>query len=751
MSAGPDAPDEPASLRFDVVFAGDPRFPGGTTSATAGAIRAAGRLGLSIGFLGVRGPLFRRPRFVADRLNEAIDAVGAVRLDPGERVDCDILFAEHPMVFAAMPDRPTGLRPKAVVLVAHHPPVLADGRREYDPQRVVETLRRYFGAPVVVAPVGPKVRHALQAAGVTDATLTPEDLFNVIDPEAWALPARTAEPGRRFVVGRHARPDPLKWPDRTEDILAAWPDDPAYEIRILGGPPPSDRLPAVPGNWRILPFDPKGVRSFLAGLDAYVYLHSAAWTEAFGIAVAEAMAAGRVVILDPSFGELFEDGAIYARPSDVRAQLERLRAYPTVAATQAERGRALVARKFSPEAWGRRFLALRRHLGLQTATTGAAPVRRRAPPPRRILFVSSNGVGLGHLTRLMAVAARLPAGLQPVFFTLSQGAALVAQRGWPVDFVPSHQGRNLAHATWNAAFQAEFALALDSFSPAAVVFDGSMPYAGLCAVREARPDILFFWIRRALWRDGQNSAAVDRAPLFDAIIEPGELAAAEDVGATVGDRGNVLAVPPVLLHDVGDRLSRKAARIELGVDPDRPLVLIQLGSGVNYDLGRLRAAVLAHLARSPEIQVVEIQSPIAAGTDAREPGLAVRRVYPLHRVSRAADLLVTNAGYNAFHESVLSGVPSVFVPNEAPEMDDQLLRARYAESAGLGLALPAGALRAAGAVLDRGLEPGFAAEVARRAALLDLPNGAEPAARFIAETVRMLRTDRGLAEAILRI
>ncbi len=38
---------------------------------------------------------------------------------------------------------------------------------------------------------------------------------------------------------------------------------------------------------------------------------------------------------------------------------------------------------------------------------------------RRILFLSSNGTGLGHLTRSMAIARRLDPSLEPLFFTLS--------------------------------------------------------------------------------------------------------------------------------------------------------------------------------------------------------------------------------------------------------------------------------------------------------------------------------------------
>jgi predicted glycosyltransferase len=36
-----------------------------------------------------------------------------------------------------------------------------------------------------------------------------------------------------------------------------------------------------------------------------------------------------------------------------------------------------------------------------------------APARRRILFTTSTGTGLGHLTRSMAIARRLDAGIEP--------------------------------------------------------------------------------------------------------------------------------------------------------------------------------------------------------------------------------------------------------------------------------------------------------------------------------------------------
>src|SRR4051794_41695695 len=54
--------------------------------------------------------------------------------------------------------------------------------------------------------------------------------------------------------------------------------------------------------------------------------------------------------------------------------------------------------------------------------------RRTSAVAERILFATSNGTGLGHLTRSMAVARRLPDGFEPMMLTLSAAAPVVHDR-----------------------------------------------------------------------------------------------------------------------------------------------------------------------------------------------------------------------------------------------------------------------------------------------------------------------------------
>ena len=73
--------------------------------------------------------------------------------------------------------------------------------------------------------------------------------------------------------------------------------------------------------------------------------------------------------------------------------------------------------------------------------------------------MSSNGVGLGHLTRQLAVAERLPAGWHPTFLTMSYGASLLQAAGHLALFTPHHKALGIDQSEWNLHLEEELALA----------------------------------------------------------------------------------------------------------------------------------------------------------------------------------------------------------------------------------------------------------------------------------------------------
>jgi UDP-N-acetylglucosamine:LPS N-acetylglucosamine transferase len=96
-------------------------------------------------------------------------------------------------------------------------------------------------------------------------------------------------------------------------------------------------------------------------------------------------------------------------------------------------------------------------------------------------------------------------------------------------------------------------------------------------------------------------------------------------------------------------------------------------------------------------------------------------------------------------------VPAVFIPDESPEMDNQVLRAKYAEACGHAFCLRAGDVHRVNEVLAAATSDAFTAEVRRRAARLVFNDGAAEIARTIELAVGALRLDGPLDDRIGRL
>jgi UDP:flavonoid glycosyltransferase YjiC (YdhE family) len=249
-------------------------------------------------------------------------------------------------------------------------------------------------------------------------------------------------------------------------------------------------------------------------------------------------------------------------------------------------------------------------------------------------------------------------------------------------------------------------------------------------------------MRRPFWRPGTGAEALQREGAFDAVLEPGELAASLDKGPTTTSRERTRTLAPVWLVDAEEILTREEARTALGLPQAGQCVLVQLGSGNNFDYASARRRVGQLLASREDVVAVEAVSPIADRPSEAGPELRRTSIYPLGRYLAAFDLAVSAAGYNAFHELLLGGVPTLFVPNEHPIMDDQAARAGWAERRGLALAAsvsdPYGLTRK----LHRLLEADERAAMRARMERLERTNGAAEAARIVTEMAYTLRADR---------
>lgn len=347
-----------------------------------------------------------------------------------------------------------------------------------------------------------------------------------------------------------------------------------------------------------------------------------------------------------------------------------------------------------------------------------------------VLLVSSNGAGMGHLTRLLAYARRLPQGVRPYVLSLSQAAPAVAELGIPWEYLPSQGATGLRPATWRRLFAERVDEVLGRVRPAVLVFDGTHPYRGLDVALEAHPGVRAVWSRRGMWRPGRNVDQLAKATWFDAVVEPGDLSARADRGATV-DATDAVRVRPVTLMDAEEATARADARRSLGLPAEGPLALVSLGAGnindTDDEVGAAAAALQEHGVG------VCVTAPAIAERAYRGADVHLVQHFPLSRHLAAFDYAVAAAGYNSFHETLRLGVPSLFVPNPHTSLDDQRARARHAHEQGWALNADTLTGRRGPAVVAELLERGPELALAARGA--DPGNGAADAASVLARLI----------------
>lgn len=723
--------------RYDVLIIADLRFPGGTSTAIAAEIEAHTRAGYSTGLIALKAPVLKFPHPIHPAIRGCIDRGLCELVDPATPVSAGLVLLHHPQSFTHLPARPLRVDGEASLLIVHQPPLDAAGGPFYDWGSIDRNVEAFLGTRPLWAPISPRVRE--QLLGLSEGPrLHASDWHNVLDADAWRLDRRDLA-GPVPVIGRHSRPDPLKWPASRDEILQLYPASDEFRVRILGVDQALRRLLApVPGNWEVLPFGAITPLDFLRSIDFFVYFHHPRWVEAFGRSIAEAMAAGRLVVLPPYFRSLFQEAAVYAEPAEVVPLLHRFRGDEPARVAQCEQAEAYVRQHFS---YARHVERVRSLIG---PPVGAAPRRRPRAPARRVLLVSSNGVGLGHLTRLLAVARRCPDTIEPVFVSFSAAIRIVEQEGFAAEYLPFHAYLGATSNRWNHFLAQELREIVSFYGPRVLVFDGNTPYSGLISALQAAPALHSVWLRRGLWPPASGGPALAREAAFDAVLEPADLAQAFDRGPTRDHRHRTRQVAPIRLLDEAEILDRRSARQALGLAEGRHWVLLQLGSGNVYDYDLVQQRCLELLGRVPGLEVMVLESPIRAKALDLPAAVRTLRLFPASRYYRAFDFVISAAGYNSYHELLLSGTPTLFIPNEHPMMDEQRIRAEYAEHRGLGLMLRTRDVYRVREKLEVILDPGARQAMRERMERLDRTNGAAAAAAMLEEMAATVRADRAM-------
>jgi hypothetical protein len=294
---------------------------------------------------------------------------------------------------------------------------------------------------------------------------------------------------------------------------------------------------------------------------------------------------------------------------------------------------------------------------------------------------------MGHLVRACAVAKALLPEAEPIIVSMAPGIADVgAALGIRTEYIPGRDREWMPRRVWDHYLRDRLIALAEETGAKVISFDGVVPYPGVLAAKFHSADLRLAWVRRGLWRDTPQKLTLSLyASLMDKVIEPGDYAAEYDKGPTSG-RNDAEKVAPVSLYSADEACPRDEARQILGLDLDRPAVLVTLGTATLEEIDRLKA-VLRGLKRWTNVQVLMTKNPVdRSGESIVPPGLDLRtaRYFPLAKLLPAFDGAISAAGYNSIHEFMCAGTPTIFIP-VMRGTDDQLARAKWCHDFGFAI------------------------------------------------------------------
>ncbi len=304
-----------------------------------------------------------------------------------------------------------------------------------------------------------------------------------------------------------------------------------------------------------------------------------------------------------------------------------------------------------------------------------------------IILATSNGVGMGHLARASAVALALKDVANPIIVSMAGGIAeLPSYMGIRCEYIPGRDRGWMSREKWDKYLRDRLLALVEETGATVLSFDGVVPYPGVIAAKNSNSNLALVWVRRGLWQKKPQRFVLGlQSRMMDKIIEPGDIAREYDHGPTAIRKDAVLT-SPVSLFQSTHAMSREDARKALGLDPHRPAVLVQLGTG-DSDVNEKMSAALSGLLGWKDLQVILTKAPRDKNGKSLAPdGLDIKvlRYFPLANVLHAFDAGVCATGYNGVHELLPAGLPTVFVSN-IRGTDDQEARAQWCHDKGFAL------------------------------------------------------------------
>lgn len=332
-----------------IAYVIDPRFPGGTSAAVASELRVAVQTA-RVTVHAVTSKMFGN-KSVAPQIRSVLQELGLQMIWDAPTISADVVLLHNPSFLKFQPTFATRILTRHLIVVAHENFYRPGQKEAFDVGHCLDLIdNSSMALRKTIAPVSPYNRQMIDLwlndnASYSRWAVLDRDWFNICD-FAYHEPTDTPQDRR----GRHSRPGIEKFPDRA-GMDACFPVHAQSNV-ILG----ADLMIAEDRNrphLDLYPFRALDVAQYFEMIDFMVYFTAPTWRESFGRVIAEAIAAGKVVISDPGTASIFKGGVVSGAPTDVDAIIANFIARPALYTKQVRSAQKSL-RLYGPEEF-RRF------------------------------------------------------------------------------------------------------------------------------------------------------------------------------------------------------------------------------------------------------------------------------------------------------------------------------------------------------------------------------------------------------------
>jgi UDP-N-acetylglucosamine--N-acetylmuramyl-(pentapeptide) pyrophosphoryl-undecaprenol N-acetylglucosamine transferase len=315
---------------------------------------------------------------------------------------------------------------------------------------------------------------------------------------------------------------------------------------------------------------------------------------------------------------------------------------------------------------------------------------------KRVLSYTVNGLGVGHVMRLLAInrwlrrlAAEREKELEQVFVTSSEAPELIYKENFGYFKVLSRSCGASVRIDPSRVSPASIASNLSvikAFQPHLLIAD-TFPSGSFRELISARPyctsAVLIY--RPMKITHSSLSQIQEGFRLYDRILIP-EKASSTPLNIPPEFSSRVRFIGPVMARERNEVMSRTQARDYLSIADDQTAVYVSAGGGGDRQAEAALTHILDTLKPFRSLVPIVAAGPLYKGATIYSDHIRWLSGTVSAEIMNGVDLAISASGYNSFSELIHFGVPTIFFAQER-KADDQFSRAKKADAAGAAICI----------------------------------------------------------------